>query len=247
MRRVVPSSVVPVPRSRIPPQSSVVIDRPRPRWARRSSRSIAASAWRSSRVGSMTWRRWRPVRCRSVAFNRPASARSVCSPRVRRSPADGSCSTASTITPACSGDTVPSHNATRVDPRSATRRCGVLDGPLAVVAGGAGAVGEPVGGRSPGQLGLRQPAGVDLGEELGLEGSGGGLEPLQLLDPGDQLAGGPRGPQHVAQVGEIVTRSGHDTGGCRERERCDGHTSSNPDPLTTPGPRTPCPQGSWAS
>ncbi len=72
---------------------------------------------------------------------------------------------------------------------------GVLDGPFAVAAGGAGQVGEPVSGRPPGQLLLREVAGVDLGQQLGLQRGGLGLELLQLLDACDQLIVGPRGPQ----------------------------------------------------
>ena len=61
--------------------------------------------------------------------------------------------------------------------------------------GGAGQVGEPVGGGAPAQLALGDLADVELGQQLGLQRGRLGLESLQLGHPGDQLRVPASGPQ----------------------------------------------------
>ena len=159
-----PSSTVPRPRSRMPPAPSSMIERNRCRWAARSCRSSSFSALRSAASGSATSTRCLAALARSVAFSRVA-ARAGTPPRPPAPPRRwGAVSTASTITAACSGDTRPEAIAACVAVRSppAPPACRTVWWPVDAV--GAGQVGEPLRGRPPRQLALRDPAGVHLGQ-----------------------------------------------------------------------------------
>ncbi|MCW2842923.1 MAG: hypothetical protein JWN22_839 [Nocardioides sp.] len=117
---VAASSTVPRPRTRTPPAPSSVIARNRPRCAARVSRSAAFSASRSVCSGSATSRRCLAALASSVAFNRVAWSRRNSSPCSRRSIWWGSWSMASTITDACSGESIPDARAAWVRGSSPT-------------------------------------------------------------------------------------------------------------------------------
>ncbi len=112
------SSTVPRPRTRTPPIPSSVRVRYRPRCAERSSRSSAASSARAVPSGSSTSSRCSPALRSSEAFSEAAWSSSIRSASARSDGWPGSRSMTATITSACSGDTSPACNATRVAARS---------------------------------------------------------------------------------------------------------------------------------
>ncbi len=167
--RRAPSSAVPRPRIRTPPARSSVIDRDRPRWAARSSRSRAASRLRSRPSGSTTATRCRPALVSSVA-SRDWAWRSISfSPRRRVQSPGGRSSTADTITSACSGEQVPATSAARVRDNGPDEGLGPGHPPLALTATQTGQVGDPVPGRPVGQLLCGEVSGVGLGQGPGLD------------------------------------------------------------------------------
>ena len=147
----------------------------------------------------------------------------------------GSASTASRTTAACSGLTVPSRSAARV-PAVGVQLAGVVDPAFAVAAAQSGEVGVPVGGRGPAELALRDLAGVDLGEHLGLDRGELGAQRLQCLDGADQLVRAAGGPQRLGQPTHQRARLRHHPRRGGSRERRDRHEQTQPETTDTQTP-----------
>ena len=181
--------MVPRPRSRTPPAPSSVIDRYRPWCAARSSRSSAFSASRSALSGSASSTR-RLAACAEVGGVQPGRL-----PEQHR--------LGVVAHPGVQGELLDRghdhRGLLRRDPAGQHRRVGggpladqdrrLLDGAVPLAAGGPGEVGEPVRGRPPGQLLLRDLAGRHLGQHRRLDR--GQVRPQRLgLGHGvDQLLG----------------------------------------------------------
>jgi len=115
---------------------------------------------------------------------------------------------------------------------------GLGHGAVPGAAVGAGQVGEPLRGRAPAQLGLGDLAGVELGQQRGLDRGQPAAQRLELRDGVDQLLGAPRGPQHLAQPGQGRTRVGDHPGrGARCRREL-LHDPTQPETTDTHAPLT---------
>ncbi len=101
-----------------------------------------------------------------------------------------------------------------------------------------GQVGEPVRRGAPGEVGLGDLPGRDLGQHRRLEGGQVGAEGLELLDRADQLGRGPRRPQHLVQGPQLRVRVRNHPGRGEGRERGVLHDPTQPEATDSPDPLT---------
>ncbi len=101
-----------------------------------------------------------------------------------------------------------------------------------------GQVGEPVRRGAPGEVGLGDLPGRDLGQHRCLEGGQVGAEGLELLDRADQLGRGPRRPEHLVQGPQLGARVGNHPGRGEGRERGVLHDPTQPEGTDSHGPLT---------
>ncbi len=80
---------------------------------------------------------------------------------------------------------------------------GLAHDAVTAAAVGAGQVGEPVGGGAPGQVRLRDLAGLDLGQHGRLDRGQSAAQGLELLDRADQLVGSAGRPEHLVQSSQL--------------------------------------------